>query len=412
MLFSVLLVASCFIMSCSKQDNTVLLVTNQPSFASYAELFNSSQSEYRVVVSYQENPVDIFSSDSTVNADIVVGPWLKNEKNRKNFTPLNSLFSEELLNAENFYSQLLSLGTIDDKQYLIPVSFNLPTLIFSSQNSSSIDDNFKISVEEIRQLSSEFNKKNKKGEYTAMGFSPRWDDEFLYVVSKLFGTNYAENDDLFSYNSEAMAMTVAYLKEWCTTENTSNQIEDDFQFKYMYNPIYKLVTSGRCLFGFIFSDQLFTLASDRLQNIDFRWIEEGGKIAVADKLVYLGLHKKSKDKKAAKAFIEWFFKDETQKSLLERNAKMNLSTKVFGISGGFSSIKNVNEKIFPLYYPLLYGHMPDSESLQVPNILPEKWEDIKKRIILPYLSESVVSAPNSPVVSIEERKKEWEKQNY
>jgi len=82
----------------------------------------------------------------------------------------------------------------------------------------------------------------------------------------------------------------------------------------------------------------------------------------------------------------------------------------FGIAGGFSAIRSVNEKLFPLYYPSLLGKMPPAHYLKAPNVLPALWPDIKQAIVLPFLLEA--TGPNPPEdlnASLETRLQAWMK---
>jgi len=398
--------------SLQPKETKVIIWTDQSSFASYAELFNTSQNEYQVIIKYKENLAEDFPAESGEQPDIVIGPWLKNEKVRKNFMPLDFLFDNEKLSAKDFYPQLLDLGNMKGKQYLLPVCFNLPVIIFSEENEKLIEDNFVLSINQIKDLAAAFNKRNK-GTFTSMGFSPVWNADFMYVLSKLFGANYTEAEPLFSFNKESIEKSISYLKDWCYEINGNPEMEDEFQFKYLYGPVYRLVNSGKCLFGYTKTDYLFSLPPDRLQNINFRWIEQDKKIAVSDKLIYTGVYSGTKNKKGAASFITWFLNDKTQESLLERTAAQHLTISTFGISGGFSSLRAVNEKYLTKFYPQLYGHVPTAEFLSVPNILPARWEDIKPQVIIPYLKEASRRKEGDPEIKdLEARMKDWLKQNY
>ncbi|NLK45631.1 MAG: carbohydrate ABC transporter substrate-binding protein [Treponema sp.] len=400
-------------LSLQPKETIVIIWTDQSCFASYAELFNTTQENYKVVIKYKENPAEDFPADNGEQPDIVIGAWLKNEKVRKNFMPLDFLFKNENLYAKDFYPQLLDLGNMQKKQYLLPVSFNLPAIIFSKENEKLVEDSFVLSINQIRDVAASFNKRNNKNVYTSMGFSPAWNADFMYVVSKLFGANYTEAPPLFSFNKESIEKTIEYLKNWTYEINGLPKTEDEFQFKYLYGPVYQLVTSGKCLFGYTKTDYLFNLPQDRLQNIDFRWIEQDKRIAVSDKLIYMGIYSASKNVKGAVAFISWFLNEETQNILMERAAEQNLTISTFGISGGFSSLKTVNEKYLTKFYPQLYGHVPTAEFLSVPNILPVRWEDIKQQVIIPYLKEaSRTIEPDAEIKDLETRMKYWLKQNY
>lgn len=181
-----------FLSACSQTyKKPVIVWTDKSEFASYAELFNASQDKCKVIVMYKESPAEAFPIPKDVQApDIVIGPWLKNERVRKYFSPLDHLFSDLQLSKSIFYSQLLEIGNIDDKQYLLPVSFNLPAIIFSKKNLELIDESYILSLDQIRDISASYNEKNKAGVFTAMGFAPRWNPNFLYTAAKLKGANF------------------------------------------------------------------------------------------------------------------------------------------------------------------------------------------------------------------------------
>jgi len=83
--------------------------------------------------------------------------------------------------------------------------------------------------------------------------------------------------------------------------------------------------------------------------------------------------------------------------------------RTFGISGGFSSLKSVNEKVFPLMYQSLLGHLPPADTLAVPRILPNNWVTLKKEILIPYLTDavSIPDGKENTVISIDDRIGAW-----
>ncbi|HZK20490.1 MAG TPA: hypothetical protein VFC68_07185, partial [Treponemataceae bacterium] len=96
-----------------KHTQPVIIWTNEAEFASYAELFNASQDKVKAVVLYKKNPVEAFPpSEDEEEPDIVVGQWLKNKKTRRNFIPIDYLFTDQHIDKHIFYPQLLSLGSI------------------------------------------------------------------------------------------------------------------------------------------------------------------------------------------------------------------------------------------------------------------------------------------------------------
>ena len=51
-------------------------------------------------------------------------------------------------------------------------------------------------------------------------------------------------------------------------------------------------------------------------------------------------------------------------------------------------MRAVTEKVFPLYYPALMGHLPPVEGLAAPGILPSDWPEIESKILAPWLQET------------------------
>jgi hypothetical protein len=129
---------------------------------------------------------------------------------------------------------------------------------------------------------------------------------------------------------------------------------------------------------------------EQKEEADFRWLAGPEKILVSDEILFAGIPRSSRRKSRAKAFLLWLFQGETQTRLLEISRRQRLG--VFGIAGGFSSLKSVNELAFPQYYPRLMGRIPPEELLYVPGPLPESWPEIKSQVLVPWLREAV-SAP-------------------
>lgn len=397
--------------SCVKSSDGIAVVwTDRVDFALYAEIFNAQSSEYKVVVKYKDNPADALINNEE-KPDLVIGPWLKGQAARKNFDSLDFLLKKNMIDAAAFYPDLLQLGSIEGKQLLLPVSFNLPTVIFNTTFESAIENPFLITPDDMRTHSSEYNKKSK-GVYTRMGFSPRWDDDFLYAIAKGFHASFEEANNFFSWDNTSLDSAVRYIRAWTQEVNTSHTLEDEFKFNYLYDPPYTLVTGGRCLFWYLAGDDLFSLPIDKLKNIGFRWLSFNGKIPLQDDIIYAALCKDAQDAKAAAAFLQWFYTVDTQTALLERSRSMNVISKQFGLAGGFSSLMAVSEQIFPRYYPLLLAHLPRRNSFSVPHILPSNWPLLKEQILLPYLQEaSIITDKNdiNDIPSINKKIAEWYK---
>ena len=404
-LFPVILLASC------GNSSPVIIWTDRPEIVSYVEFFNVAQNKAKAVVVYKDKlAVSLPPAKDEQNPDIVIGSYLRNSRIKKNFAAVDRVFNRSQINPSSIYAPLLEYGKVNGRQYLIPVSFNLPTMIFSQKNHALVNGNMLIDSDSIRDSACKFNQKSKEDLFVKMGYAPSWDANFIYQLSKTFGAEFGEKGTAFSWNADSLASTIEYLKSWTLEKNESTSAEQDFSFKYLYAPKQKLVDSDRCLFAYIKSDDFFDIPGEQTESISFRWLSKDEKIFVNDDITSLGLYRKTKNAKDAYAFIEWFFLESTQKNLLERAMRMNLETQTFGICSGFSSIKSVNERVFPAYYKTLLGKMPPEDFLIAPLALPSRWESLKERVIIPYLSEVTNTDSQNTVKSIDERITVWRNQ--
>lgn len=382
-----MLFATPLFFSCGPRSNNVAIIwTNQGEFAAYAEVFNAEQEEFKIAVEYRGNPAEELRTSEDL-PDIVIGPWIKGEKTRSKLVPLTYLFNERKLEGGIFYRPLLDLGNIRGEQFSLPVSFNIPALIFSREHSLLMPQSFVISFATIQSLSTNFNVSDG-GVYSQMAFSPHWDPEFLYLTAQMMDANFHESANVFSWDEKNLRDALIFLTDWETDVNTSVRAAEDFQFKYLYDPPERLVTGGRILFYHVYTNDLFPGPQEKLQHIDFRWPAHNGQIPLKDEIIYLGICRKAKNRDAADAFVSWFFKEDTQMRLLQYSDATGITANSFGISNGFSAIKSVNEKVFPLYYPELLGRTPAENQLKIPLILPDNWEELKREIVAPFLSES------------------------
>jgi ABC-type glycerol-3-phosphate transport system substrate-binding protein len=416
-LFFLLLFLSC------NNNNTAVLWSDRPEFAFYGEYFNASQDQYKVETRYYDYPAlklaDVFSKgkfqfpgisgSKRESPDIVAGSWLKSASTRAYFKPLNGYFKDRSLEKEAFYPRLLSMGNIDDKQYLLPVSFNAPMIIFASDKADLISNPFTVDFNEMKKLGKSYNAETR-GVYTRMGFSPVWDDNFLFVAATLLNASFREAQPL-AWDAPALERAMEFIFEWILEANSSIQAVDDFTFKYYYNPPAKLALSGRILLSYMDSDIFFTLAEDQRSRLDFRWLAEEDTIPLNERSVYLGLVKNGRAPKAAEAFLRWFFNPQTQRGLLEKSVQLHIQETSFGIAGGFSAMRPVTEQIFPLFYPDLLRHMPPQEFLSPANILPSNWMALKERVVLPYLHDRARQPDNNDILPLERRLADWQRVN-
>jgi hypothetical protein len=396
-----------FVLISCNDVKTAQIWTDRPELAFYGEYFNTVQNQYKVSVRYVEFPIAELSR--TNSPDLIVASWLKNSSTRTNFKILDNIFGTNRLSRNNFYPRLLAVGRIDRDQYLLPVSFNIPALIFSRDREQDLSNQFTIGFDEIKILSKDFNTQSR-GSYTHLGFSPLWNDNFLLTVAVLFGASFREAE-LLVWDSTALEHSMLFINEWTNEINTSNQAEEDFTFKYFFEPPERLIKSGRILFSYMESNELFLLNDESKSILDFRWIMDKDRIPITEDTVYLGIPRWAKSDRAARAFIMWFFNTQNQRLLLEYSRANRINENIFGICGGFSALSTVTEQVYPLFYPELLGRMPPSEHFMQPNILPENWVVIKERVILPYLHDRARSENPNEITPLERRISNWVRLN-
>lgn len=395
----------------SSKYNTFTIWTDKKEFVSYSELFNSLHSDTKAVIIYKPKLANSLPpAKDEEQPDLIIGSWLKNSKTKKFFRPLDSLLSEDCVNTDSFYAPLIEYGRTSGRQYLLPVSFNLPLMIFSKKYEKLLPDQYQLSIQQIQDTSATFNKKNIKGVYTNMGFAPSWDEDFVYLVTKQFGPVFAEKGNSFVWDREKLDETVEYIKNWTSEKNESTTVEQDFEFKYLYTPKYRQIAQDRTLFAFTTSSSFFNISFEQLGDIDYRWISVKNGLPIEDDIVSLAIYKKTKKPKYAETFIKWFFTENAQKAMLERANKMHLDTSTFGVASGFSSIKAVNEHIFPTFYRSILGNLPTEQMLSAPISLPARWESLKERVIFPYLSSAIKTEPQGKEENLEELLSAWSKQ--
>jgi ABC-type glycerol-3-phosphate transport system substrate-binding protein len=379
------LAAALLIASCSAADtDPAELWTDVPELVLAAELFNSAQDRFMVAVQWKDGLAEAVKQVKEPPA-LVVGRYLKSQGVRDRLRSLDYLFGELVVNQAAFYPGLLSLGNIEGRQMLLPVSFNLPAIVFA-RDAAPAGDGFLLCLADMAPAARAFNKKTKES-FTRMGFSPRWDGGFLVLAANAAGAGFKEGKPL-AWNERGLAAGIESLRAWVAETNGSATLEDDFQFKYLFTPGYQYLSSGRALFAYVDSSGLFTIPEDRRSAFDYRWFSTAdGAVPVADDIVYAALPRSGRGKQAAESFLTWFFREESQNAILESSRRSRAIERSFGVVGGFSSIRSVNERIFPLYYPALVGHLPPAEALATPNVLPSDWPELKEAVIAPWLSE-------------------------
>ena len=409
--FIFLIVCSFLFLSCREvEQQRIVIWTSCAEFAQYTELFNNTHPGSNAVIVYKENPAqELPPAKDELPPDIVIGSWLRTDKTQKQFKSLDYLFDRQTISSSMFYDQLLEAGKVRRNQYLLPVSFNLPAVIFAASNKDYIKENYTLTLDQIKSTGLSYNEKNQKGSFSRIGFLPSANDDFLYLTTKIYGVDFREEKGQIVWSDLRLRNTVSFDRDWITSTNGSAQEEQDFAYKYLFMPDYRQVTSGRTLLAYTTSEKMFGYMKSQELDIDYRWVAGDGFIPIEDSFLMTGIYAKARNEQGATEFLTWFFDSENQESILERKNKMNLNNEMFGIADGFSAMRDVTEHILPIYYNQLLTNLPPAHLLKVPQKLPARWDSYKSVVVEPYLNTAITTDEK---VSISEFEAEWRKKLF
>ena len=387
-----LLVSGCSLF----RSQVITLCTNRPEMAAYVEYFNSLSDDYRVILCYKLNPAESVTGRER-DADLILGPWLNGSAARRHFESLDSLFRREYLNRDSYYTGLLNAGMWEGKQVLLPLSFNMPAVVFPVDALPGDVPKLVASLEYIRENGAAFNQ-SVRDRLVRIGFSPLWQPEFLYSAAEIFGAQFRETQEgTIHWNSARLQDMKEFCASWIAETNQGLEQDNRFQRTYLYEPMPKLLDSGRILFYVTDTSSLFRNVEDQAEEVDFRWLGTENRIAVDEQVLYFGIPKGARNRRGARLFLTWMFQPQTQARLLEINQEKRLDT--FGIAGGFSSLRNVNEREFPRVYRRLLGRIPPEQMLMFSKALPVNWGQQKQQIVVPWLVSYVTGRGDEELLS-------------
>ena len=387
-LFVLPLLSGCFLI----EQKTAILMTNLPEVAAYVEIFNASQSDYRVELMFAEQPADYQKLVSDSAPDIVISESLASGSVISAFSPLDKLI-ETGFTPSVLYNDLYKLGCREEIPYVLPVSFNIPAIMFKQDNLSKTAAGIILTPARLKAESELFNLLNTD-KFRVKGFAPSWDPEFLLYNAFISGSDFSETaDGSLIWNNSNLSDSIDFCRDWTENINSGFQDEQDFTLTYCYDPGYKLLNAGRIGYYFTTLREFFTIPADNRSALEFKWLGNDASIPVSEDIVFVGIPAKSDKKHAAREFILWLLREDTQKTLLESAQFKRM--RGFGICGGLSSIVSVNELVMPAYYKRLIGNVPPKEYLDFPENLPSEWASIRSDVIIPWLIDQSSAKPET-----------------
>jgi ABC-type glycerol-3-phosphate transport system substrate-binding protein len=392
------LLASCGLLS----EPSVKLLTDRAELAAYVERYNARQDSVRVELEYSEVPYQSVLDGRP--ADAVVGEWLSTPQLLDRFDSTADILKPGRIDPSWFYPGLLSMGSKDGRPVLIPISFDLPAVVFSRPDVKTELPALFMPLELMKSMSASFNTAGKTG-IASMGFSPLWNQDFLTCASALFGARFrAGRGGLPAFDPEGVAKTLEYVRGWVTEVNGGFDQDSAFAQRNLVQPWYKLVSNRKVLFSLVPFSEFLAVPEDKRRDLDFRWLSSGSLIPALDDVLFAGVLRSGRNRKGAKAFLEWFFSQQNQRSFLDVSQARRIG--VFAVTNGFSALKSVNERDLPQKYPVTLGHVPPENMLVFPETLADNWLKVRDEVIRGWFVDAISGKDTG---TLEKRIDEWQK---
>ena len=375
-----------------KPDQRVVLWTDRPEFAAYAQAFNSAQNEFVVEVVYKASPASALKGKKVGRWDVAIGPFLNSVSLHDTFMPLEPLFSDGTVSKPRFYQNALEKGKKDNHQLLLPVAFNLPAFIFQSGKIKSEFDSFALTAGNFEAICLDFNK--AKSRHAKSAFSPLWNPESVFFLSILSPGIFSQFETEAEINQQDVEDGLYQVRQMIETLDGGLKSESHFRDKYLYKNPLELIESGHIFFWYGDVGSFYSMPAENRRNVDFRYyLNVDGKTAVCEDMLWLGIPKKGGNTKGAVTFIQWLMNPEVQQDLILKAKEMDIRS--FGLAGGFSALKTVNSEVLPQLYPFINSFIPQEDYLAFPAPCPVDWYAFKSGAIIPYLMQECSSEETS-----------------
>ncbi len=367
----------------------VVLWTDVPDIVPAVELYNASQEEHVVELVFRADLASALRLAEN-KPDLVIGTSISDQATARMMQPLDRFMRREL-DEEAFYADLLASGAGNGRQYLLPVSFNLP-LVYFAGGPRDPHTPIMITPQEIRERGASFNE-NRSDSWVRLAYSPVWNPAFLYQFLRTSGFRAREAEDgAPTWRMEALLSGISSAREWLT-DHGGLEADRAFQERYLYDPQIELVRRGRVAYGYDTSNRFLSLSDARRAGLSFRWFGNENEIKALERVVYVGVPSGARSRRGAERFLADLFTLDRQAQIMESALRKRAS--VFGVAGGFSSLWRVTERHVPRYYPQLEGMIPPAAWLHFPPAQPRHWMTIVTEVVEPWVMREVVEAPQT-----------------
>ncbi|NNM67559.1 MAG: hypothetical protein HKM06_06085, partial [Spirochaetales bacterium] len=147
------------------------LWTNIPDIPGYVENFNASQTQWQILIRYKADPARELRTPG-IKADLVISRNLDSRTFRSKWTSMSFLFERGGVAKSEFYPDLLNLGSDGGTPLLLPLSFDLPIVVFK-KGSLPDPDGLYFSLNFLKDASQHFDDTTPIG-FHRFKISHRW----------------------------------------------------------------------------------------------------------------------------------------------------------------------------------------------------------------------------------------------
>jgi len=374
--------------SCSSQEQSVLVWTDIPEIVIAAQIFNRESARDSIDVEFKAEAASELKLTSSPPS-LVIAKYLLSKPLQRKFESLDALFSKFYIDPNDMYSALLAAGRSGAEQLLIPLSFDCMVLL--EKKSEGASSGITIIDSEILRSNSKKFIVRENGNLTKMGFSPRWDMEFSESWILAGSSDFLPNpkwkppfspkpDDPNSWpllwNKEQLQQSVQSLMD--LSSDVRSDEENAFSFYYFNSPGYQLVLDERVLYWPMRASEFYRLPYSIKKQLQFRFPEVRQRILITPDTRYLGMPKGAKNKKAALEFARWLLVPENQEKIWKEMESQRLIPEHVGPFGGFSTLIQINNVVFPKYFPEYAQNPIIPSTVPTPKPLADYWDAFSK----------------------------------
>jgi hypothetical protein len=362
----ILLVAALFVLvQCTANDEAPPLTvwSNDPDAAFFMERYQletGTPVRFRFVHNLTEE-----LTQQRVDADLVIGRWINNP-------PVHNVLRD------------LPEGTP-----LRPMAFSLGAVVFLPPRIEPLPP-FQVTLNDLGAgLRPRGSGMVDPVDLEPMRFTLANQPALLYHVLRM--SNMAPVPDAVRHarwDAQLHDQGFQIIRDWQNRWNNGPEEEQLYVERFLYEPWFRLLDTGRVLAVYKPSQELFSWYFFEEENWDFRWVaDEHGDLLALENVVYGGIPISARRRSEAQNLLNWLHDPTVQVQLVQD--KLDHKVDTFGLFGGFSLHQETNERIAQEIRPILMGRIPDPSTVQIPAPRPRYWDEAREQVVEPFLTNAV-----------------------